>query len=470
MLASQRDPQSPYPEALARWLELDYHRRPRPLRRHRKWVTLAAAALSGAYVLWTVLPNNHAAHQAAPVATAHALFQDSCGRCHVDSFRPVARLVHGDGVRSVPDRACLACHDGAPHQPHDKVSMAGCSTCHREHRGKAELARVADGHCTSCHRDLKAAHPWTKFQDVSTFAGDHPEFAVLRSGEPDRARLHFNHAVHLGLDLSALRARGVQGLDGLGAKLDCAACHQPDAERRYMQPIRYEAHCAGCHPLTVQVAGRFKDAKAQHAAEAFRLRPAPHKSPADVRAVLRERFLQFLEQNPAAAREAGVPEPKRPIPGRGPRPVTEEDLAWSKKNVKQAEDVLFLHRQLTEAERLLHGGGYGCAHCHHETTDPAKRPGGLPQYALTAIPQRWLAHSTFRHDSHRMLSCLACHEKAAHSTTTADVLLPSIVSCRECHRPQGGARADCAECHRYHKRDLERTLDGPHGTIGKFLK
>src|SRR5438132_1867091 len=112
MLSSQRDPQSPYPEGLARWLELDYHRRPRPLRRFRKWVTLGFALASLAYVAWTVLPSNHSAHQAASVATAHALFNVSCEQCHTTSFQPLARVVHGDEVPSVRDQDCRRCHDG----------------------------------------------------------------------------------------------------------------------------------------------------------------------------------------------------------------------------------------------------------------------------------------------------------------------------------------------------------------------
>jgi hypothetical protein len=35
---------------------------------------------------------------------------------------------------------------------------------------------------------------------------------------------------------------------------------------------------------------------------------------------------------------------------------------------------------------------------------------------------------------------------------TADVLLPLIAVCRQCHRDVGGARATCVECHLYHDR------------------
>jgi hypothetical protein len=165
-----------------------------------------------------------------------------------------------------------------------------------------------------------------------------------------------------------------------------------------------------------------------------------------------------------------MPEPKRLIPGRGPKLVTDADAAWAKKNTDQTEKLLFVDKQLTAAERMLHGAGYACNHCHVEKTDPAGRPNGLPEYFPTNVPPRWLKESVFRHDSHRLLSCVACHAQALHSNTTRDVLLPSIVSCRECHRPQGGARADCAECHRYHDRSKERGFDGPHETIPSVFR
>src|SRR5262249_23195486 len=153
---------------------------------------------------------------------------------------------------------------------------------------------------------------------------------ILRNREPDPGQLHFNHALHLQLDLKTLRARGGAGLDTFGKKLECTTCHQPDDERRYMKPVKYEIHCKQCHALTVQVIGEFKERGIRKAADAFRRIPAPHKTPAEVRAVLRERFLEFIQENPAAARAPAMPEPKRLIPGRGPKPVTEPEAAWAK--------------------------------------------------------------------------------------------------------------------------------------------
>src|ERR1017187_3811462 len=72
------------------------------------------------------------------------------------------------------------------------------------------------------------------------------------------------------------------------------------------------------------------------------------------------------------------------------------------------------------------------------------------------------------HGAHRMMGCVECHDKSAkgvkvaHSQTAEDILLPTIQSCQECHRPSGSARNACVECHRYHDRKQDRD---PNGTM-----
>jgi hypothetical protein len=49
------------------------------------------------------------------------------------------------------------------------------------------------------------------------------------------------------------------------------------------------------------------------------------------------------------------------------------------------------------------------------------------------------------------------------SDATADILLPGIELCRNCHGSQqtrGSARSDCVECHAYHH-DEGKQIDGP---------
>ncbi|HLX61598.1 MAG TPA: cytochrome c3 family protein [Planctomycetota bacterium] len=71
------------------------------------------------------------------------------------------------------------------------------------------------------------------------------------------------------------------------------------------------------------------------------------------------------------------------------------------------------------------------------------------------IPVRWLTHSIFNHETHRVIACESCHNTARTSKETSDVLLPNIQSCQLCHN-QKGARMDCVECHVYHDKTHQK--------------
>jgi hypothetical protein len=91
-----------------------------------------------------------------------------------------------------------------------------------------------------------------------------------------------------------------------------------------------------------------------------------------------------------------------------------------------------------------------CKQCH-----ALKSTGGsLPEIVPSGIRTRWLDHATFDHKAHRMMACTACHAQALESHDTADVLLPGIQTCRECHRDKTRskevAEGRCFECHQYH--------------------
>ena len=100
----------------------------------------------------------------------------------------------------------------------------------------------------------------------------------------------------------------------------------------------------------------------------------------------------------------------------------------------------------------------GCRYCH-----AIDQPGADWKVVSPEIPDRWMSHSRFRHDSHRLMKCGDCHGAVAVSRQTSDILMPSIAVCRDCHaaRPAAkqfpratvGARSDCVECHVYHGRD-----------------
>jgi hypothetical protein len=437
------------PKTLSEWIELDYFRRPRPLRGFRKWLLWAFVLKAALVLAITLRPRSHVIYQAGPVSSAHAMFNNDCGQCHTELFQPVRRLWPGDVTpRSVTDQTCLRCHDGPIHHE-QQVASPSCATCHQEHRGRARLAEVADSHCTACHADLRRKDGSAcEVLNVRGFALDHPEFALWRSEQPrDPSTLRFNHHVHL-------RAEGVRGAQGQPVKLDCASCHQPDPERRYMRPVTYERHCAECHPLTVPLPGEWKDARAREAAAEFRHEPAPHEPPAVVRAVLRDRLTEFFQLYPVEPHRRGSPEPARPFPGRpAPAPVLVPATSW-------------VSHQLAAAQRLLFEGASGCRYCH--TGDARKEPNRLPEYARTNIPERWLPRSLFHHDSHRLLDCCACHGDVTASKKSDDVLLPRVDSCRQCHNPQVGVRANCVDCHRYHNHGQGQDWTGKR-TIAECL-
>jgi hypothetical protein len=118
-------------------------------------------------------------------------------------------------------------------------------------------------------------------------------------------------------------------------------------------------------------------------------------------------------------------------------------------------------KRVRGAEAFLFAGNeqQGCRYCHIvqlPATDST-----LPRIVKTAIPQRWLPHSIFNHQTHARAgrSCEDCHRKARASEKTTDVLLPGIASCQECHARASEVRSACVTCHVYHDRsDLARGL------------
>jgi hypothetical protein len=99
----------------------------------------------------------------------------------------------------------------------------------------------------------------------------------------------------------------------------------------------------------------------------------------------------------------------------------------------------------------------------------------------TAVPQVWFKHAVFDHNAHRAMKCQECHTGVENSKDSNDVLLPKMETCIKCHAPAtshgGGARYDCAECHRYHNGDQPLQGKGAHSRgvrtpmdTNKFLK
>jgi hypothetical protein len=237
----------------------------------------------------------------------------------------------------------------------------------------------------------------------------------------------------------------------------CEDCHQLDAQRRYMQPIAFDKHCATCHADQLNFS-------AGELAEPIDTR-LPHRNPEIVRGVMRERLTSYikarLKDDPhflgsakgtsnGDAADVNSSNEKRAFPGHAPsEQLTGEAWDWVSQRMQVAESLLL--REKSDADRR----GTGCAFCH-----VVKHDAGDVQIVPPRIPDRWLGHSQFRHGSHefdylgKALTCTDCHEKALQSTTTSDILMPAIENCRKCHGARAGtagsARSDCVECHAYH--------------------
>ncbi len=120
-------------------------------------------------------------------------------------------------------------------------------------------------------------------------------------------------------------------------------------------------------------------------------------------------------------------------------------------------------QRLKDAERLL--WQKTCKECH-PITYPI--PGERPEVLKAGITAHWMKHARFDHKPHQLVACTQCHAQATSSNNTADVMLPGIAACRQCHNGgSNSADARCSECHLYHDRSLAKPVK-PRLTLSQF--
>src|SRR3546814_14755784 len=77
----------------------------------------------------------------------------------------------------------------------------------------------------------------------------------------------------------------------------------------------------------------------------------------------------------------------------------------------------------------------------------------MPDVRPFNLPDRYFVHGCFNHAAHAQEKCSSCH-KAETSKASADLLLPALATCRECHLGEDAVKAEvpsgCAMCHSYH--------------------
>jgi len=414
---------------LAKRIDLQYFAQPHPLRRWRFWLSVAVPVIALGWFVTQRAQDGRKVYSSGQLSHAHAVFTQQCALCHV----PQA----GAFAAQVTDKACLACHDAPLHHANQTLTPA-CATCHDEHKGAMRLRDTADATCTQCHGQLRTRDDQPHYlTSITGFDGKHPEFAALRSGMVDPGGVRLNHYVHLQPTL--------MGPNNTRVQMTCDDCHRSTAagvwpygaaeahpvatsdpgpnrshDQAYMSPLEFAKHCAACH--TLQFDKRFGDDQ------------VPHDKPEVVHAFLLKRFREYIAAHPSAVHEVSPPDRQIPERVRLPR-VARDAFEWVEFRVDDAEWLLYAKT---------------CKQCH--TLRPTS--GSLPEVAKSNLTTRWLTHAEFDHHAHRMMFCTACHTRTPDSRETADVLLPGIQTCQQCHRPEGPAKeaaeGRCFECHQYH--------------------
>lgn len=424
---------------LAKRIDLQYFARPHPFRRWRLWLSVAVPVVALGWFVALRAQGGQKVYSSGPLSHAHAVFSQQCALCHVAEA--------GAFTAHVTDKACLACHDAPSHQA-NQTFIPACSSCHVEHKGSMLLQATADAVCTQCHANLRTRDGKAHYvAAISSVDEKHPEFAPLRSGKADPGGVRLNHYVHLQPNLI--------GPNNARVQLTCNDCHRSVAttawpyegaemhpaaatngtprhphDQAYLAPPEFGKHCAACH--TLQFDKRFGNDQ------------VPHEKPEVVHAFLLKRFREYIAAHPAAVHEVEIRD--RQLLGQDP-------VVRGARNA-----VEWVRFRVDDAEWLLYAKT--CKQCH-----TLKATGGpLPEVAQSNIPARWLSHAEFDHHTHRMMSCTACHTQAPNSRETADLLLPGIQTCQECHRPQGpaeqAAEGRCFECHQYHDRTKAKPTKG----------
>jgi pSer/pThr/pTyr-binding forkhead associated (FHA) protein len=364
---------------------------------------------------------------AGPVHNAHAATSKECGNCHEALFSRVA------------DSACNACHVADKHVTDSSNAVLGstrCASCHLEHNEPAQLVNRHQGLCADCHVDLPGN---VEVDAASDFLDAHPDFKVSllvqagvadgstewttqhtllsQSRQGERSNLKFNHAVHLDV-------AGIVTPDGRRI-VDCGDCHQPEPGGGRMRPISMDEHCSGCHTLNFDA-----DEPA---------RQVPHGDATAVMQVLVEYYSARLLGSEEKSTEQRIRRPGQALS----REDRDRAAAEARVQALSVAEDLFERR--------------ACVNCHNVSRDDSNA--STPWYVEPVrLTDSFLPHANFSHAAHdtEVTSCQGCHA-AQLSESSADVLIPDIDTCRDCHG-SGVARRNsasqtpstCIMCHSFH--------------------
>lgn len=390
-----------------------------------------------------------------PLSAAHHGLEQKCEACHKQAFV------------SVRDDACKSCHvDVHDHAPPGRIMGAraesglggrfltsvahafnrpgpgACVDCHVEHQGAGPMQPTRQAFCADCHATLKTRLADTRLGNAGDFGTLHPQFSpavMLKAGaEPTIARvslddhpkqdsgLKFPHALHLSATNGvAQMARRLSGQSGFGQSLQCTDCHTPSADGTRFQPVAMERNCQMCHSLAFErIGGTVRTLRHGQVDQVI----------ADIRAYYR----------------AGGPAPGMALGGMSRR--RPGDYASGGLYHAAFGGQMVRPGNADAAITALFTRGGACYDCHVITPPDVK---GAANWAVTPVHQsmRLMLLGWFNHAAHRTEKCESCHA-ARRSQSAADLLLPDLKSCRNCH---GGETSNakvpssCAMCHSYHQ-------------------
>ncbi len=440
---------------------LAYYKRLHPWRAARIAVSFVALVGGLLAVLYYHRHANPEFFNPGAISSGHALIAQDCAKCHqpklaprelLDPYKLGFALGQQFNLRTTValiDGKCANCHADRDFHAPTVVANRSCSACHQEHRGPEAISLASDRDCAACHNDRKVMQasaalgrqlpasafppprnlaqraalqlprpPDGQTQVFARFDGAHPDFRWEQNQARDPDTLRFNHQRHFAADIPLSHGR----------RLECASCHQPEPDGRYLRRISFEANCRSCHAL------QFDPRNPELT--------LPHGDPAAVRGFLRT----LPGQYEALAVSKGLTSPAQR------ERFVAAQLTQLRERVRSGEDferqIFFTsdpYRQVEGSAPPIGSVFHGCAFCHE--VKPAAH--GAPLVTKPILVDRWLLHGQFNHAKHQSVGCNDCHHATA-SRETADVLLPAKASCVACHSPAGKVASNCTTCHDYH--------------------
>lgn len=355
---------------------------------------------------------------AGELGGGHAVFSAKCSTCHQRAFHAVG------------DEVCIGCHQGIPgaqsRRPDhfDMPDNARCTDCHKDHKGKSGLAMSGSSRCVVCHAGLKQSKADTEYADASDFGKAHPDFRIAMANigggvtltaqdgkEPltEHNGLKFTHKMHMDdKGISTYRDNMV---------MKCQDCHRLEDSGEHFALIDMKRDCqqSGCHRLFYgePVGGR-----------------ALHGAVAGVTQYVRDYYLNELSAQPKLQ-----------------QPECRKLKGTAAQKTLECADILTQQNLSSSVYRQ----DKGCGLCH-EITLAGDTPSDW-HFARVEIMRDWYPSSVFSHAKHKASACTECHDKK-NSKSSADISMPAIAKCRECHTGEHEVKykvaSGCDACHQFH--------------------